>query len=104
MNKGESTRQLIIERASVLFNQRGFTGCSMQDIMEATGLEKGGIYRHFKSKEELATEAFRYALGASVKIRTQDLANAGSVTRLRAMVEKFVMTPSAVPGGCPLMN
>jgi AcrR family transcriptional regulator len=29
--------------------------------MEATGLEKGGIYRHFDSKQQLAAEAFDYA-------------------------------------------
>jgi len=29
--------------------------------MEATGLEKGGIYRHFASKQQLASEAFDYA-------------------------------------------
>jgi len=29
--------------------------------MEATGLQKGGLYRHFDSKEELAQEAFDYA-------------------------------------------
>ena len=29
--------------------------------MDATGLEKGGIYRHFESKEELAAEAFDFA-------------------------------------------
>src|SRR3984885_6193510 len=60
MTKGESTRQWIIEQAAPLFNQRGFEGCSMQDVLEATGLEKGGVYRHFESKEELAAEVFRY--------------------------------------------
>ena len=30
----------------------------MADLMEATGLEKGGIYRHFPSKEAVAAEAF----------------------------------------------
>jgi len=29
--------------------------------MRATGLEKGGIYRHFSSKEAMAAEAFDYA-------------------------------------------
>ena len=66
MNKGEMTRQRIIEEAAPIFNQRGYAGCSMQDVMEATGLEKGGIYRHFESKEELAAEAFKYAISGGV--------------------------------------
>ena len=47
MRKGEATRQRIIAEAAPIFNQRGFVGCSLADLMEATGREKGGIFRHF---------------------------------------------------------
>lgn len=105
MNKGESTRQRIVAVAAPLFNQRGFAGCSMQDVMEATGLEKGGLYRHFGSKEELAAEAFRYALRTSVKIRTEGVDAAGApLEKLRTVIRRFVEDPSPLPGGCPLMN
>lgn len=105
MSKGELTRQRIIEEAAPIFNQKGFAGCSMQDVMEATGLEKGGLYRHFTGKEELAVEAFRYAIGLSVKTRTDNLEHIeGAVAKLRYFVKRFVETPSRLPGGCPLMN
>jgi TetR/AcrR family transcriptional repressor of nem operon len=105
MNKGDITRQRIIATAAPIFNQRGFAGCSMQDIMEATGLEKGGLYRHFQSKEELATEALSYALARSVRSRTDDLKHIdGALAKLRFAVQRFVETPSLMPGGCPLMN
>lgn len=105
MNKGELTRQRIVALAAPIFNQRGFAGCSMQDVMEATGLEKGGLYRHFSSKEELAAEAFRYALKNAVKVRTVGLDSHGnSVDKLRFIVKRFVEEPSTMPGGCPLMN
>lgn len=105
MTKGETTRQRIIEAAAPIFNQRGFAGCSMQELMEATQLEKGGIYRHFRSKEELAAEAFRYALAQSVKTRTEDLAHIeGAIAKLHYLVERFVEHPSPLPGGCPLLN
>ena len=105
MTKGEETRQAIIERAAPLFNRRGFHGCSMSDIMEATGLEKGGIYRHFSSKEEIAQAAFRYSVEASIKLRTADFEVIDKpLEKLRAMIARFVHTPSAVAGGCPLMN
>jgi TetR/AcrR family transcriptional repressor of nem operon len=105
MQKGELTRQRIIAAAAPIFNQRGYAGCSMQDVLEATGLEKGGLYRHFRSKEELAAEAFKFALGQAVKTRTGDLAHIeGSVAKLRYIVERFVETPSPLRGGCPLMN
>jgi len=105
MRKGEATRQRIIAQAAPIFNQRGFDGCSMQDLMQATGLEKGGLYRHFPNKEHLAAEAFRFALAQTVKLRTEhldDIPNA--VEKLKKFVQLFVETPSALPGGCPLMN
>jgi len=105
MSKGANTRQRIIELAAPIFNQRGYAGASMQDVMDATGLEKGGLYRHFSSKEELAAEAFRYALANAVKTRTEKLGGVqGTIPRLRFVIERFVEAPSTVPGGCPLMN
>lgn len=52
-NKGEQTRQTILETASVLFSERGYSAVSMQDICTACGLSKGGLYRHFDSKQNL---------------------------------------------------
>jgi AcrR family transcriptional regulator len=105
MGKGEATRRRIIEQAAPLFNQRGFAGCSMRDVLEVTGLEKGGLYRHFASKEELAAEAFRYALASAVRLRTVEPGpEDGAVEHLRLHIRHFVETPSTTPGGCPLMN
>jgi len=105
MRKGQLTRQRIIETAAPIFNQRGFSGCSMQDVMEATGLEKGGLYRHFNSKEDLALEAFKYAAREAIEARIGDLDQVhGSAEKLLHMVRSFVHVPSPVPGGCPLMN
>ena len=56
MTKGQQTRRKIIEAAAPIFNKRGYEGSSLNDLMAATGLKKGGIYRHFSSKEELLVE------------------------------------------------
>ena len=104
MSKGETTRQRIIAQAAPLFNQRGYEGCSLQDIMAATGLEKGGIYRHFGSKEELAAEAFDYAWNlASTKRRQNIDAIPNQVERLKQYVANFNVR-AGLPGGCPLLN
>jgi AcrR family transcriptional regulator len=77
----------------------------MQDVMQATGLEKGGLYRHFSSKEELAAEAFRYSLKNTLKTRTEGLQAVGDpLDQLRYLIRRFVEEPSFMPGGCPLMN
>ena len=105
MRKGEATRQRIVAAAATLFNQRGFAGCSMSDVMEATGLEKGGVYRYFATKEDLAREAFGHALRGSLRLRTDDLEEGTSaVDHLRVSIARFIDVPSQTPGGCPLMN
>ena len=60
--KGAATRQRIVELAAPVFNRQGYVGASMRDLIDATGLEKGGIYNHFGSKEQLALEAYDYAM------------------------------------------
>jgi TetR/AcrR family transcriptional regulator, transcriptional repressor for nem operon len=105
MTKGEETRQTIVEKAAALLNQRGFSGFSMSALMEATGLEKGGIYRHFDSKEQLASEAFEYAWQAALGTRMRDLESiSNSVEWLRQFIANFVRRRSPIPGGCPLFN
>jgi TetR/AcrR family transcriptional regulator, transcriptional repressor for nem operon len=105
MSKGDQTRERIIAKAAALFNQRGLEGTSMADLMEATRLEKGGIYRHFPSKEAVAAEAFDYAWGAAFQERVRDLDSIpGSIDRLKHLIANFVERRSSVPGGCPLLN
>ena len=105
MTKGELTRQKIIAQAAPLFNRLGYAGCSMQDIMAATGLEKGGLYRHFASKEELAAEAFRYSLGRVREARWVGMEEVqGSLEQLRFLIRRFVEIHTIIPGGCPVLN
>ena len=105
MTKGGETRQRIIESAAAIFNQRGFEGASISELMKATGLEKGGIYRHFASKEELAAEAFEYAWKAATDARTYDLDEiSNSINKLKQFIANFIERRPIVPGGCPALN
>jgi TetR/AcrR family transcriptional regulator, transcriptional repressor for nem operon len=105
--KGERTRARIVATAAPLFNQRGYVGASMTDLMAATGLEKGGIYRHFGSKDELALAAFDYASGKHrERILSYIDAHTSAVGRLTALGEAIasIVERPAVKGGCPLLN
>src|SRR5690242_8286768 len=51
------TRARIVRSAQKLFNQHGFEGVSIDDIMAAAELTRGGFYRHFSSKSDLYAEA-----------------------------------------------
>jgi len=52
-SKGELTRQTIVEQSLQLFSVKGYYNTSVKDVLEATGLTKGGLYGHFASKEEI---------------------------------------------------
>jgi TetR/AcrR family transcriptional regulator, transcriptional repressor for nem operon len=106
MRKGDETRQQIIRKAAPIFNQKGYEGAALSDLMQATGLEKGGIYRHFDSKQELAAEAFDHAWKIAMDVRfegTHEIPD--TVDRLKQIVRNFRdRRTGVVPGGCPLLN
>ncbi|SIR15968.1 TetR/AcrR family transcriptional regulator [Pontibacter lucknowensis] len=107
LSKAERTRQLIIERSAPLFNQMGYAGTSMQDIMTATGLTKGGIYGHFESKEEIALAAFEHAAGIITRMIGERIAAKESASdKLKAILQfyKTYLFSPPVQGGCPVLN
>src|ERR1044071_979743 len=50
-----STRERIVSEAMRLFAERGYRGTTVGEIEEAAGLapRAGGLYKHFRSKEEV---------------------------------------------------
>jgi AcrR family transcriptional regulator len=107
MKKGDQTRERIIEQTAPLFNKLGYFGASLADVMQATGLKKGGIYNHFGSKDELALEAFEYAASCSSRRFAERIAGKTSaVDKLLAQAEVFAENFANPPiaGGCPVLN
>lgn len=56
MKKGDLTRSNILATAENLFLERGYEQTSVQDILDALSLSKGGFYHHFASKEVILQE------------------------------------------------
>ena len=50
-------RQHIIDQATLLFRQKGYSATSINEIISACGVTKGALYHHFPSKEQLALAA-----------------------------------------------
>lgn len=107
MKKGENTRDRILENAAELFSTKGYAAASISDIMQATGLQKGGIYNHFGSKDQLALEAFDFAYRRTSRRFLRALVGRTSaVGRLKAIVgvfQSFIDNPP-FRGGCMLLN
>ncbi|MBD0381977.1 TetR/AcrR family transcriptional regulator [Paenibacillus sedimenti] len=107
MRKSDKTKIHIIMKSAELFNQKGYAATTMQDIMDATGLTKGGLYRNFPSKDEIAIEAFKYA--GEVLWGHFSTAIEGRQTateKVLAMCDVYSDTVNNPPmsGGCPFLN
>ena len=105
--KGEKTRRRIVERAAGVFNTKGYFGSSMTDLVREIGLEKGGIYNHFASKEELALEAFDYAVGTmQERFQAALEGKEEALESLFAIVDVLggLAEDPPVAGGCPVLN
>jgi AcrR family transcriptional regulator len=75
--------------------------------MAATGLQKGGIYRHFESKQALALAAFEHAVGKMTERFAEALGRARTpLGKIRAIIAVYARIPSDPPvsGGCPILN
>lgn len=53
LKKGTATRLAIEDAAISLFLEQGYHATSMRQIADRAGLALGGIYNHFKSKDEI---------------------------------------------------
>jgi TetR/AcrR family transcriptional regulator, transcriptional repressor for nem operon len=107
MGKGNVTKEFIIEKAAVIFNKNGFAGASMSELMKETGLQKGGIYNHFKSKEEIVLSAFDYAIkkhNYAVYATYKDKKRAlDKINAIISFYEDYPLNP-IIEGGCPIVN
>jgi len=58
----QATRERILDSAQGLVLERGFAGTSLDEVLSAAGVTKGGFFHHFRSKSELGTALVeRYA-------------------------------------------
>jgi AcrR family transcriptional regulator len=106
MRKGEESRKRIIETAEKLFNRKGYANTSVQDILDALGISKGGFYHYFDTKMDLLTEVCRrrteewYSHGVEY-VRAL---RAGSVEKLNAALKLMNMLDREAPAMLGLLT
>ena len=89
----------ILEHATRLFAERGYDGTTLQDIADAIGITRPGLYHYISSKEQLLAELVRdvsentVLIVRAVRLRT-DLS---SVERLRTVVRGLVLQRAGAP-------
>jgi TetR/AcrR family transcriptional repressor of nem operon len=95
------------DQAMLAFWRGGYGGTSLSDLMAATGLEKGSLYKAFGSKENLFLAALDRYLAAGVTQIESTVRNAPSaVEALRAVLDGLAESCSGARGaaGCLAVN
>ncbi|MER5934801.1 ScbR family autoregulator-binding transcription factor [Streptomyces sp. NPDC002054] len=52
--RAQRTREVLLRAAAEVFDENGFSGASINKILERAGVTAGAVYFHFESKEGLA--------------------------------------------------
>ena len=104
--KAERTKQFIIEQAAPIFNSKGIAGTTIDDILSATKMAKGGIYGNFENKEAISIASVDFIFGkVSAKTNSVISKEKTAVKKLFAFINlrKNPLVPY-IEGGCPILN
>lgn len=105
--KGEETREKILSIAESIILQKGFAGTSIDEIIEASNITKGGFFYHFKGKDDLAKylmiryqqadDRFFHALFERAESLSEDPLQQMLIF-LKLLAEAMAQLPSTHPG------
>lgn len=100
------TKQEIIEKSASVFNIHGYAGTKMQMLVDATGYQMGGIYRHFATKMDLAKAVFQYNYSVLIKSNLEVDDQLNPKEKLLTIIENYknMIIKPRIAGGCPILN
>jgi AcrR family transcriptional regulator len=102
-----NTSEFILDKVAPIFNKQGYTGTSLSDITNATGLTKGAIYCNFSNKEDLALKSFQLNVSLAILPLFKLIATKeGSITKLQSITNYHRSYYDLVKdrGGCPMLR
>lgn len=89
--KGATSRARILDVAARLFDEAGYHGTSMQDIVKAAGISKAGIYHYFASKDDILMAIYTLLVDQLIERQHDHFATPRSATViLRSMITDLV--------------
>jgi TetR/AcrR family transcriptional repressor of nem operon len=107
-SKGDLTRQKIISKSMQLFSVQGYFNTPIAAIVKATGLTKGGLYGHFRNKEEIWYAVYAECVRAWKGVVFKGVREtADPLARINKVIEndlKDYLGGGIFEGGCFLLN
>jgi TetR/AcrR family transcriptional repressor of nem operon len=100
----QSTRDMIVAKADILFYERGFDTTSLADIAAPLGISRGNFYHHFKSKDAILDAVIDLRLRAtSAMLERWEDAAATPRRRILSFIHLLIVNRSKIMAhGCPV--
>lgn len=106
MRKGDATRARILDETARQAALKGFGAVSLNDVAEAVGLSKSGLFKHFESKEAMELTALEQEFDRFVEfVWAPAEALPHGRARLEAIFERWLdwSEVEKAAGGCLIM-
>lgn len=101
MTKGEDTKRIILEAGLDMASQLGLECVTIGALADAAKMSKSGLFAHFQSKENLQIEILNYAAQLFLEdVIAPALKTAAGISRIKALVDKWIRWSSDLTGGC----
>ena len=104
---GKPTRDKILAESKTLIFENGFSGTSIDQILQRTGITKGAFFYHFKTKNALARALIEeYAkediLHMNQALEKTENLKSDALERLLGFIQEFIdmMSGLSEPPGC----
>jgi len=89
--KNSTKKEVIIEKASKLFREKGFGAASMRDLAEHVGVEAASLYNHIQSKAEiLQAICFRVANEFMTNLEAVEASHQSTLRKMEAIIRVHI--------------
>ncbi len=86
-----SKKEFILQKAAIMFREKGFSATSMRDLAETVGIEAASLYNHITSKSEILQEIiFRVANDCNVHLESMDNPELSSQKKIESLIRFHV--------------
>ncbi|AIQ38494.1 transcriptional regulator [Paenibacillus sp. FSL R5-0345] len=88
------TKSLIIDKATLLFQQKGYKSVGVSEILKACEVTKGALYHHFSNGKEELLIACLHGLNETIMIDVEDIFSKHSSTQeaIQFMIDKLILS------------
>jgi TetR/AcrR family transcriptional regulator, cholesterol catabolism regulator len=86
-----SKKDLILQKAALMFREKGFAATSMRDLAETVGIEAASLYNHIQSKSEILQDiTFRMANDCNEHLESLDNNGMTSTQQIESLIRFHV--------------